>query len=225
VVTEVTTCASEGGLDVFVEPRLPRPHLLIAGSAAPARALLKLAKVLNYRVTGVLGGPEEQLPGADATIGVDELADSRLRPDDAVVIATMNRYDEAALAAALRTDAGYVGLVASRARADAVVAILGGRGIDVERVRSPAGIDLGPSTQDEIALAVLAEVVAERHRARDEEPVGTVCPEAVDPVCGMTVAITPATLSAPHQGGTAYFCSAHCRDEFAARTTRPGRVS
>jgi xanthine dehydrogenase accessory factor len=225
VVSEVTACASEGGLDVFVEPRLPRPHLLIVGSGAPARALLKLAKVLNYRVTGVLEGPEEQLPGADATIGVDELAESRLRRDDAVVIATMNRYDEAALAAALRTGAGYVGLVASRARADTMFGILRGQGVDLDRVRSPAGIDLGPSTQDEIALAVLAEVIAERHRVRDEEPVGMVCPEAVDPVCGMTVAITPTTLSAPHQGGTVYFCSAHCRDEFAARNARPGRVS
>jgi xanthine dehydrogenase accessory factor len=220
VVSEVTACASEGGLDVFVEPRLPRPHLLIVGSAAPARALLKLAKVLSYRVTAVLGGPEEQLPGADATIGVDELAESRLGPDDAIVIATMNRYDEAALAAALQTSAGYLGLVASRARADRVFAILRGQGVYLDRVRSPAGIDLGPSTQDEIALAVLAEVVAERHRVRDEEPVGTVCPEAVDPVCGMTVAITPATLAAPHQGGTVYFCSAHCRDEFVARSAK-----
>jgi len=214
VVSEVTACASEGGLDVFVEPRLPRPHLVIAGSAAPARALVKLAKVLNYRVTGVLGGPEEQLPGADATIGMDDLAATRLGPDDAVVIATMNRYDEAALGAALQTGAGYVGLVASHARADGIFAILRGHGVDLERVRSPAGIDLGPSTQDEIALAVLAEVVAERHRVRAEEPVGAVCPEAVDPVCGMTVAVTPATVSAPHHGGTVYFCSVHCRDEF-----------
>jgi xanthine dehydrogenase accessory factor len=227
VVSEVTACASEGGLDVFVEPRLPKPHLMIAGSAAPARALVKLARVLDYRVTAVLSGPEEQLPGADATIGLDAFAASRLGSDDAVVIATMNRYDEDALTAALHSDAGYIGLVASRARAQAMFEVLRGRdGIDLDRVRTPAGIDLGPSTQEEIALAVLAEVVAGRHRRRGERESEKVCPpeasqrEAVDPICGMTVAITTATVSAAYGDTTVYFCSPHCRAEFSRDPAR-----
>jgi xanthine dehydrogenase accessory factor len=231
VVTEVTTCASEGGLDVFVEPRLPRPLLVVVGSSPVARTLAALAGVLGHRVTAVLDRPGEQVPGADATLAVTELAGARLRAQDAVVVATMNRYDEPALEAALATGAGYVGLVASRARSAKALEWLSAQGTaaaDLARVHTPAGIDLGPSTQDEIALAILAETVAERHRLaapRADEPAERPCDHepggtAVDPVCGMTVAITPDAVTATAQGVTAWFCGPGCRD---AWLTEPGR--
>jgi xanthine dehydrogenase accessory factor len=224
VVTQITTCASEGGLDVFVEPRLARPHLVMAGSSPITRTLADLAKILGYRTSAIVDDPAENVPGADMAEGIDALERVELGPEDAVVVATMNRYDEAALEAALRTGAGYIGLVASRARAQNVMALLEGRGLSddaLERVRSPAGLDLGPSAQEEIALAIMAEVVAERHRhgAEAEE---ALCPpdqavgEAVDPVCGMTVAIALGAVSAQQRGVTFYFCNPGCRDEFLA---------
>ena len=101
----------------------------------------------------------------------------------------MGRGDEAALADRARYGTGYVGLVASSRRAAAVLRALREQGVGEEaiaRVRSPAGLDLGPSSQEEIAVAVLAELVAWRHtRPRDV----SLIVEAVDPVCGMTVAV------------------------------------
>jgi xanthine dehydrogenase accessory factor len=222
VVVEVTTCASDGGLDVFVEPRLPRPHLVVAGSSPVSRALADLAKRVGYRVTAVLDAPAEQVPGADDRTDLQGLARSGMRPQDAVVVATMNRYDETALEAALGTQAGYVGLVASHARGESVVAILRARGevsaVDLERVRWPAGLDIGSSRQEEIAVAILAEVVAHRHRLADEGPGDPLCPEdeiahATDPVCGMKVVASTA-VSIDYGGSTLYFCSPGCRDRF-----------
>ena len=119
---------------------------------------------------------------------------------EAVVVATMGRGDAEALDAALATPAGYIGLVASAKRAGVELAALRERGLDEEtlaRVRSPAGLDLGPLTQPEIAVAVLAELVAWRH---DRGPLGELPVEAVDPVCGMTVAVAPDTPAARARG-------------------------
>ena len=109
-----------------------------------------------------------------------------------MVIASMGQGDEEALQAALAGGAGYVGLVASSKRGSAVLAELRARGLDEEalaRVRCPAGLDLGPSSQEEIAVAILAELVAWRH-TKPSSPAQLVEPAvAIDPVCGMTVAI------------------------------------
>jgi xanthine dehydrogenase accessory factor len=147
--------------------------------------------------------------------GIGWRVTSDLAPDaEAVVVATMGRGDTEALQAGLATPAGYVGLVASAKRAGVELAALRERGLDEEtlaRVRSPAGLDLGPLAQPEIAVAVLAELVAWCHHRR---PVGELPVEADDPVCGMTVAVCPDTPSAEHDGTTYWFCCAGCRDRF-----------
>src|SRR5918995_1782912 len=138
-------------------------------------------------------------------------------PADAVVVATMGHGDEDALASALKSGVGYVGLVASARRAAVVLDDLRARGVaeeDLARVRSPAGRDLGPSTQEEIAVAILAELVDWRHGlAPATSPAASAPAEAVDPVCGMTVAVAGAP-TAVRDGVTWYFCSVGCRDHF-----------
>jgi xanthine dehydrogenase accessory factor len=188
-------CASEGAVEVLIEPQRPALLLSIVGDAPAARTLRELADVLGWRTTSTIEGA------------------------DAVVIASMGHEDEEALETALASSAGYVGLVASAKRASAVTAELRDRGIDDEslaRIRSPAGLDLGPSTQEEIAVAILAELVAWRH-TRVASPAELV-EEAVDPICGMTVAIAAAKETAVRDGVTYYFCSAHCRKRFEAET-------
>jgi xanthine dehydrogenase accessory factor len=131
----------------------------------------------------------------------------------------MGRGDEEGLEAALASPAGYIGLVASARRAGVVLERLRGRGVDEEalaRVRSPAGLDLGPLSQPEIAVAVLAELVAWRH-ARVSSPAELL--EAVDPVCGMTVAVGPDTPTAEHEGTAYWFCCPGCRSRFAKDPT------
>jgi xanthine dehydrogenase accessory factor len=190
-------CASEGVVEVLIEPVLPSPLLAIVGESPAARTLAELAQVVGWRVR------REGVEGADA-----------------VVVATMGHGDEELLAAALASGAGYIGLVASARRAGSVLAGLRARGLeeeDVLRVRAPAGLDLGPSSQEEIAVAILAELVAWRHTRPDESPVPQ---EAVDPVCGMTVAVEAAAGRVVHEGVTVVFCSAHCRARFEAEPER-----
>jgi xanthine dehydrogenase accessory factor len=210
VVVAESRCASEGVVEVLIEPELPGPLLAVLGEGVAGRTLVQLARIVGWRVT------------------------DRLDPDraaDAVVVATMGHGDEDALAAALEAGVGYVGLVASARRAAQVLDSLRERGIgeaDLARVRSPAGRDLGPSTQEEIAVAVLAELVDWRHRrvpdlpgARGGAPgapgpaglAASAPAEAVDPVCGMTVAVAGAPSSV-RDGVTWYFCSVGCRDHF-----------
>jgi xanthine dehydrogenase accessory factor len=203
VVDAVSTCPSGGGLEVFVEPVGVAPRLLVCGRTPVAATLAKLAELVGYEVRGL----------GDADL--DGVRADTAGPGDAVVVASMGHYDEDALAAALRTRAGYVGLVGSRRRAATVFDALRRRGLgdaDLARVASPAGVDLGPSTQDEIAVAILAELIRDRHRRA-----GTPAPQPeqqTDPVCGMAVAVVDGSLTAEHAGRTFWFCSEHCRAAF-----------
>jgi xanthine dehydrogenase accessory factor len=224
VVVEVTACESEGGVEVFVEPRLAVPQLVIIGSSPIARTIAELARTIGYRVRAAVESPSERVPAAVDQLDLRELASAALRTEDAVVVATMNRYDDDALEAGLATGAGYIGLVASRPRTERLLALLRSRGTAPEaldRVHGPAGFDLGPSSQPEIALAILAEAVSERHRVKTEvteefcEP-DQQAPVAIDPICGMTVAIVDDAISAEHEDATYYFCGPGCRKAFTA---------
>ena len=224
VVVAESRCASEGVVEVLIEPELPGPLLAVLGEGVAGRTLVQLARIVGWRVA-------DQLDPDSAA--------------DAVVVATMGHGDEDALASALKAGVGYVGLVASARRAAVVLDALRERGVgeaDLARVRSPAGRDLGPSTQEEIAVAILAELVDWRHglvgdRPGDhpggppdppdrpgDHPGGPPDPsgparlapapaEAVDPVCGITVAVAVAP-TAVRDGVTWYFCSVGCRDHF-----------
>jgi xanthine dehydrogenase accessory factor len=192
VVIAESSCASEGTVEVLIEPQQPVPLVAVIGDSPAASALRQLLDGIGWRVT-------------------DDLEAG----SDAAVLATMGRGDEEGLEAALASRAGYIGLVASARRAGVVLERLRGRGVDEEslaRVRSPAGLDLGPLPQSEIAVAVLAELVAWRH-ARASSPAELL--EAVDPVCGMTVAVGSDTPTAEHEGTTYWFCCAGCRSRFA----------
>ena len=130
----------------------------------------------------------------------------------AVVVASHGRGEEDVLAAALRAGVPYVGLVASRRRGAAVVAALGEAG---SRVHTPAGLDIGGHSPGEVAVSILAEIIATRPPAPAvvPDPVAAVG-DAVDPVCAMTVATVAASLHADHGGVTYWFCGPGCRAAF-----------
>jgi xanthine dehydrogenase accessory factor len=200
LVSTEGSCASEGAVEILVEPQLPAPLLAVIGESPAATTLARLAEAIDWRVVR----------------DHDESA-------DAVVVATMGRGDEEALASALVGSAGYVGLVASRRRAEAVVTSLRSVGIADEalaRLKSPAGLDLGPIRQEEVAVAILAELVAWRHA---RTPAAPPVAEAVDPVCGMTVSLTGAE-TVVHDGTTYAFCCAGCRSRFEAEPSRYAAV-
>ncbi|MEA2480409.1 MAG: xanthine dehydrogenase accessory factor [Thermoleophilaceae bacterium] len=203
-VTVQNPCLSGGALEIFIEPRLPAPRVVVLGETPIAMALERLGHSAGYDVVLQAGGA---------------LA---LHPDDvAVVVASHGRGEEDALGQALAAGVVYVGLVASRTRGDAVRAAIDVPEEMLARLHTPAGLDIGARTPEEIALAILAEIVAVRSRSDDaERPLVAAAPTAVDPVCGMTVI---AADPAPHSGSggeTVWFCCEGCRSAFEADAAR-----
>jgi xanthine dehydrogenase accessory factor len=168
------TCFSGGTLDVYVEPQRPQPRLLVVGDLPVAQALAHLGRALAYRVLAVTSDD-----GAEAMAHADEVRTELAAIGEWatawtwVVVATHGRFDEPAVAAALRTEAPYVALVASPTRAAAVAEHLEAEGLSAQRhrLRSPAGLDIGARRGDEIALSILAEIVQLRRAAEGREAV------------------------------------------------------
>jgi xanthine dehydrogenase accessory factor len=219
VVSHQSTCPSAGALDVFIDPQLPRPLLLVVGGTPAARTLIRIGAAVGFRTCAVhVGAVTSDFPEADAVIGSLDPSSVPAGADTWAVVATMGHYDEDALAALLTVDLAYLGVIASRRRMRSVLDLLRGRGvIALDQIRRAGGDAVGRS-QQEIALAVVAEIVAERH-AREPAPA---LPRAstVDPVCGMAVDVEGALHTATVGSATYYFCGAHCREAFIAQ---PGR--
>ena len=216
-------CESEGALEVYLEPHRPEPQVIVVGRSPAVDALAEMAVALRWGATVIDdgGNPDEHVrPGIVRTkldlsgLGVDSAT--------AVVVATQGHYDDLALEAALSSDAGYVGLVASSKRAAAVLDHLVDRGVDGSdsaRIQAPAGLDLGAVANAEIAVAVMADLVARRARGElvsvgpGPAPPRT---EAVDPVCGMTVLVDDAKYHTVFDGNDYWFCAPGCLRAFEA---------
>jgi xanthine dehydrogenase accessory factor len=217
VVSHLSTCPSAGKLDVFIDPQLPRPLLLVVGDTPAARTLVKLGATIGYTTCAVHPGAlATDFPEADQVIGSLDLAPAQPNASTWAVVATMGHYDEDAIEALLRYDVAYIGLVASRRRAATVLGVLQGRGVSgLKRVRRAADSSVGGS-QEEIALATLAEIAAARHA--DQRRYAMPLPEtAIDPICGMTVEVKGAMHTLVVGETTYYFCGASCMDSFKLR--------
>jgi xanthine dehydrogenase accessory factor len=157
-------CPSRGTMDVFVEPVLPRPEIIICGSSPVAVAIADLGRRIGFDITICAPPPEQGAFAApDKRIEGYELPAKGGR-DRFIVVSTQGRGDEAALRAALSVEAVYVAFVGSRRKAAALQAALAGQGVDCAGLHAPAGLDLGAISPEEIALSILAEIVAERRR-------------------------------------------------------------
>lgn len=222
VVTVPIACASEGALEVYMEAVLPQPHVVVVGRSPAVRTLARLATALDWRVTvvddgGVLG------PIADVDVHESLEAIAGLGIDDttAVVVATQGHYDEPALEAVLATPAPYIGLVSSARRSESVLAYLADSGFpadDLRRIHTPAGLDLGRIEHREIAVAILAQLVAIRAAGgiagASAAAVDATPATATDPVCGMTVDTADARFISEISGETHYFCCPACQKTF-----------
>ncbi len=227
-------CQSEGALEVYIEPVLPAPHLVVIGRSPMAHTLADLARVLGWRAA-LIDGPD--------------FTAARASERSMVVVATQGHFDEEAVEQAAAARPAYLGLVGSERRGAALLGYLAERGVpadQLDRVRVPAGLDLGRTTHQEIAVAILAELVqlrasgalgggapseamgaghqAAKHPGAKDPAAGH--PElAVDPVCGMTVTAGASGRPLSRDGVTYYFCSGGCRRAFeqdrAANTLPP----
>ena len=215
------SCQSEGALEVYIEPVLPAPRLVVVGTSPMAQTLTKLARTLGWHADLIAGG---------------DFTTQDADPKSMVVVATQGHNDEAVLERAVAARPAYLGLVGSRKRGTAVLGYLADRGVpagQLDRVRVPAGLDLGSTTHAEIAVAILAELVQLRASGAiatspaatpttqaTQATQATEATEAIDPICGMTVPISRDALSIEHDGTTYYFCCAGCRQAFVKRETR-----
>jgi xanthine dehydrogenase accessory factor len=211
-LTVVNPCLSGGSLEIFLEPVVPDPLVAVVGESPIAAALVALGDGTGFRMMASTTAALEITPGLTA-----------------VVVASHGRDEEAALTAAVQAGVPYVGLVASRKRGEAVVAALDLDPAQRTSVHTPAGLDIGARTPREVALSILAEIVALRPRPaggagvaapvvdRDDEAGDRAPVEvATDPVCGMAVVADDAALHLDHDGTRHWFCGTGCLRAFAA---------
>ena len=227
-------CASEGGVNVYIEPHLPPRLLVVVGHSPVADQLVRLSSSLErYRVVRVVSDDEfgdiparafERSHSVALRSFLAEL-DPVERRRVAAVVASQGHYDETALETLLTGEAAaFVGLLASRKRGADVLGILAQQGIAADRiaaVRNPVGLAIGARDPGEVAVSILAEIVSAT--ASSELPFEAASMEqdvAVDPVCEMQVAIAGAAHRAQHAGRDYYFCCAHCRATFLAEPKR-----
>ncbi|MGC1562294.1 MAG: XdhC/CoxI family protein [Bradyrhizobium sp.] len=162
-------CPSKGTMDIFVEPVLPHPSLVILGGSPVALSLAAQARRLGYHVTVAAPGAD-LLESPDADLVIDGLVLGKLNQAKRfVVVSTQGKGDEAALRTAIDTPAAYRAFVGSRRKMAALRAKLIGEGFAaaaLDAVKAPAGLDLGAITPEEIAMSILAEITVERRRGQ-----------------------------------------------------------
>ncbi|HXY42866.1 MAG TPA: XdhC family protein [Acidimicrobiales bacterium] len=219
-VTVHNPCLSGGTLEIFLEPEIPPPVMVVHGESPIARALASLAEPAGYVI---------ELAGPRASPGEANLADI-LPGAAAVVVASHGRNEEALLESAVRAGVPYIGLVASRRRGAAVLERLDLPAEAKSRIHTPAGLDLGARGPQEIAVSILAEIIVtrrSRNAAGEDAPAappgeggraeakrtGAV---AIDPVCGMTIAALESTLSVEHDSKRYFFCGSGCKEAFVS---------
>jgi xanthine dehydrogenase accessory factor len=205
LVTVTNTCLSGGAIDVFLEPVLPAPRVLVAGNSPIVAELRNLGAAVGLEI-----------------VAAEDIPDGTLTPtaaDLALVVAAHGNDEVAALRAGLEAGVRYIGLVASRRRGAAVMDELRADGVAeqlLEGLETPAGLDIGARTPAEVALSIVARIVELRRIAPEPAPVDAPA-TAVDPICGMTVAVGADTPSLEYDGATVYFCSTGCRQAFEER--------
>ncbi len=230
VIEVPLTCISGGTLDIYIEPQLAQPHLIVIGHLATAEALVGLGKGMGWRVSLMgLDVTRERFPKADLVFDHLDFSHLTVTKNTYIVVASHGNYDEDMLVAALRSEVPYVALIASKTRSTAILHYLREADLtdeQIARLKYPAGLDFGAVTPEEIALSILAEIVQRWRRGSAPQesvsatvqtiplPVVSDIAEAKDPVCGMMVEIATAHFTSEYDGKTYLFCAAACKRSF-----------
>jgi xanthine dehydrogenase accessory factor len=222
IVDYTMTCHSGGTLDIYIEPVLPKPHIVILGASPVAAALARLGKAINYAVSVAAREADREIfPDGDLVQTHLDLSQIKITPQTFVVVSTQGHHDEEALENALRSEASYVAFVASKAKASKITEDLKNRGIAAPRLgqlRAPAGLDIQAASPEEIAVSILAEVIQVNRIAKTLKnevlpPPGNQA-EAKDPICGMMVNVSKARHKSEFRGNAFYFCCLGCKQRF-----------
>ena len=222
IVDYSMTCHSGGTLDIYIEPVLPKPHILILGRSPVAKTLARLGKAIGYAISVVAPGADrESFPDSDLVQAELDLGQLKTTPQTFIVVSTQGEGDEEALEQALLTKAAYVAFVASKTKASKLLGYLKERGVTVDRlsqVRAPAGLDITATSPEEIAVSILAEIIqvngtraaSQKNQAQSPVPKH----EAKDPICVMMVDVSIAKHKSEFHGNSFYFCCSGCKQKF-----------
>lgn len=194
----VNPCLSGGALEIFLTPQLPAPLIRVYGTTPIADALVQLCGVLGYDAR------RDTEPAAAAAVPT------------ALVIASHGGPEAEIIRAALDNGVGYIGLVASKVRGASILSSLDLSEGERARIHTPVGLPIGAKTPAEIAVSIAAELIAALRKGNLSVS-ATAPPEAVDPVCGMTVTVGPTTEHLQREGTDYWFCGSGCRATFATR--------
>jgi xanthine dehydrogenase accessory factor len=218
------TCYSGGTMEIYIEPYLPEPQLLICGASPAAEALVIIGKAVGFQVFLIdPSATAENFPAAE--IILPQIKEGKFRDihERYAVVATMGNWDEEAIKDVLALSPEYIGLIASKKRFQEIVSRLSGEGVSREQlalVTCPAGLDISARTLPEVALSIMAEIVS-RRRSRAEKGAVTDSPAQVglpamaeDPVCHMSVDPQTTQYRIDFEGLRYYFCNASCKRHF-----------
>jgi xanthine dehydrogenase accessory factor len=220
------TCYSGGAIDLYIEPVLPKPHLIVLGKSIIGRALMKIAKAADYRLTVVAEDASAEIfPEADAIQTDFDLKKLHFNPSTFVVVATQGDNDEKALAAALSIKSRYISFITSRKKKESIYNNLKQLGFtekQLKTIHSPAGLDINAKTPEEVAISILAEIIKE-FRTKEApadmfekpEKAPSDKPQVVtNPVCGMPISAAMAKYTIERDGQMVYFCCDGCKIKF-----------
>jgi len=225
VKTYKMSCQGGGSMELFIEPIMPKPHLVLIGKSNITRALAKISKAVGHRVT-VLGkeSDKEMFPEADKvlnTIGFNEI---NITPNTFIVVATQGDNDEEAVKNALQSKCNYVAFVASPKKSKYIKDYLFMNGVLpklIDTLRTPAGIDINAKLPEEVAISILADVIkifrSEKvSEVEDiEEPPSELSEDYfLNPVCNLPISKTDAKHIIDYKGHKVYFCCDGCKVSF-----------
>lgn len=232
------TCHSGGTMDVYIEPVLPKPQLVLLGNSPVAQTLAKLAHVLNFEIAVFdPNAQRDQFPNAQHISTEHNLHSFSMRPLSFVLVSTQGHDDELALEAAARSNAAYIACVSSTTKFATRADYLRERGVSEEQIarfKVPAGLDIGALTPDEIAASILAEMIQFRRQQFAPKQIAQaqavavaeeIVAEAIDPVCGMSVEIATARYVSEYNGAKFYFCARSCMNSFNKEPEKYAKVA
>ncbi len=221
------TCQSGGEVEVYIEPVLPKPHLVIFGTSHIAKSLAKVAKAVDYHIDVVMSTADKHVfPEADNVIGIKELDINQIKPSSYIVVCTQGEGDAEALQKAISIGSSYLSFVASRKKANAIyneVRAMGATFDQLKTIKTPAGLDIGAKMPDEVAISILAEIIQHYRQADESSQVNLENKEQItlnnehyfiNPVCQIPVQKSTAKHVIKYKETDYYFCCDGCKVSF-----------
>lgn len=221
------TCQSGGEVEIYIEPVLPKPQLVIFGTSHIAKSLAKVAKAIDYQVDVVMSVADKNVfPEANSVISIKDLGTNEIKSSAYIVVCTQGEGDAEALQKALSIKSSYLSFVASRKKANAIFTEVRGMGINFDQlktIKTPAGLDIGAKMPNEVAISILAEIIqhyravdeiAESKEEKKEEIILKNDDFFINPVCNIPVQKSTAKHVINYKEKDYYFCCDGCKVSF-----------